>query len=356
MRAFRERSSRFQTAVCVTAQHRELLDQVLQVFDVHPDYDLDIMRPGQSLTAATSRILAALEPVLDREGPDFVVVQGDTATTLGGALAAFFKRIPVIHVEAGLRTGDYLQPFPEEMNRVVTTRLASLHCAATERAADNLRAEGISDRDIVVTGNPGIDSVLHVRDGLEQGRWSDVLSPEIASWIDPRKKLILVTAHRRENFGDGFVRICRALKRLAQSEGTQLIYPAHPNPNVQEPVIRLLGDLPSVRIAEPMQYLAFVDLMRRAYVLLTDSGGIQEEGPSLGKPILVLRDKTERPEAVEAGTVILVGTDEDRIVAEAKRLLESPDDYAGMCRVHNPYGDGQASRRIADAAEARFCG
>ncbi len=353
VREFRNRPDSFKTSVCVTAQHRELLDQVLQVFEVAPEHDLDLMQPGQTLAGATSRILAALEPVIEAERPDMIVVQGDTATTFCGALAGFYSRTPVVHVEAGLRTGDLQQPFPEEMNRVVTGRLASLHCAATESAAGNLRAEGVSDDAVVVTGNSGIDAVLHVRDGLDQGRWAQALPPRIASWIDPRKKLIVVTAHRRESFGEGFQRICGALRTLSETPDVQLIYPAHPNPNVQEPVNRLLAGLPNVLITEPLDYLGFVDLMRRAYILLTDSGGIQEEGPSLGKPILVLREKTERPEAVEAGTVILVGADEDRIVAQAQRLLGSPDDYERMSRVHNPYGDGQASRRIADAVERR---
>ena len=278
VRAFQARPDRFVTSVCVTAQHRELLDQVLRVFEVVPDHDLDLMRPGQTLTGATSRILAALEPVMDEERPDLVVVQGDTTTTLCGALASFYARTPLVHVEAGLRTGDLRQPFPEEMNRVVTSRLASLHCAATESAAANLRAEGTPTDSITVTGNSVIDAVLHVRDGLEQGRWPDATPERIASWIDPRKKLIVVTAHRRESFGEGFEQICRALRALSRTGDVQLVYPAHPNPNVQEPVNRLLAGLPNLLITEPLDYLAFVDLMRRAYILITDSGVCRRKG------------------------------------------------------------------------------
>jgi len=344
IRSLREHPSRFHVKVCVTAQHRAMLDQVLEVFDVHPDHDLDLMLPGQTLFQSTSRILAGLERVLADERPDMAIVQGDTTTTFCGALAAFYFHIPVSHVEAGLRTGDLRQPFPEEMNRVLTSHLASLHFAATEQAAENLRNEGVAPRAITVTGNTGIDAVLYVRDGLEQGRlrgrdWTE---------LDASKKLIVVTAHRRESFGSGFERICRALAEIANRGDVQVIYPVHPNPNVQDPVQRHLAEHPNIRLIEPMSYVPFVDLMRRAYLLITDSGGIQEEGPSLGKPILVLREKTERPEAVLAGTVKLVGTDQATIVREATRLLEDAEAYQVMARVHNPYGDGKASPRIAD--------
>lgn len=345
IRSLREHPSRFQVKVCVTAQHREMLDQVLEAFDVQPDHDLDLMLPGQTLFQSTSRILAGLERVLVDERPSMVIVQGDTTTTFCGALAAFYLHIPVAHVEAGLRTGDLRQPFPEEMNRVLTSHLANLHFAATEQAAENLRREGVAPCSITVTGNTGIDAVLYVRDGLEQGRlrgrdWTE---------LDPSKKLIVVTAHRRESFGSGFERICRALAEIASRPDVQLVYPVHPNPNVQGPVQRYLDGHPNIRLVEPMDYVPFVDLMRRAYLLITDSGGIQEEGPSLGKPILVLREKTERPEAVLAGTVKLVGTDQAAIVNEATRLIENREDYDAMARVHNPYGDGNASPRITEA-------
>ncbi len=346
----RARPSDFQVKVCVTAQHRELLDQVLDAFEVKPDYDLGIMLPGQTLFQSTSRILAGLEPVLEAERPDMVLVQGDTTTTLCGALAAFYCKVPVGHVEAGLRTGDPLQPFPEETNRVLTTHLAALHFAATEGAAANLVAEGIPRQRIAVTGNSGIDAVLYVRDGLEQGRLRGPDRP----WLDPARKLILVTAHRRESFGEGFERICAALAQLARRRDVQIVYPVHPNPNVQAPVARHLSGLDNVLLIEPLAYVPFVDLMRRAYILLTDSGGVQEEGPSLGKPILVMREKTERPEAVEAGTVRLVGTSEKRIVEQASLLLDDRLEYERMSRVHNPYGDGRASSRISDVILSFF--
>jgi UDP-N-acetylglucosamine 2-epimerase (non-hydrolysing) len=344
IRSLREHPTKFDVRVCVTAQHREMLDQVLHAFGVNPDHDLDLMLPGQTLFQSTSRILAALEPVLRTEQPAMVIVQGDTTTTLCGALAAFYSHVPVGHVEAGLRTHDMRQPFPEEMNRVLASRLAALHFAATGQAAQNLREEGVRPDSIHVTGNTGIDAVLFVRDALQQGALRGRDWPE----LDPSKKLIVVTAHRRESFGDGFARICRALARLADRNDVQLVYPVHPNPNVQDPVQRYLSNHPHVRLIEPQSYVPFVDLMRRAYLLITDSGGIQEEGPSLGKPILVLREKTERPEAVTAGTVKLVGTDEDRIVGEATNLLENGAAYDQMSRVHNPYGDGRASARISE--------
>jgi UDP-N-acetylglucosamine 2-epimerase (non-hydrolysing) len=343
IRSLREHPARFDVKVCVTAQHREMLDQVLEAFGVTPDYDLDLMLPGQTLFQSTSRILAGLEKVLGTERPAMVIVQGDTTTTLCGALAAFYLRAPVAHVEAGLRTGDLRQPFPEEMNRVLTSHLADLHFAATDQAAENLRREGVAPATISVTGNTGIDAVLYIRDALERGAvrgrdWTE---------LDRAKKLIVVTAHRRESFGAGFERICRALATLADREDVQIVYPVHPNPNVQDPVQRYLARHPNIRLIEPQSYVPFVDLMRRAYLLITDSGGIQEEGPSLGKPILVLREKTERPEAVLAGTVKLVGTDEARVVGEATELLENRAAYEAMARVHNPYGDGQASPRIS---------
>jgi UDP-N-acetylglucosamine 2-epimerase len=321
---------------------------VLSAFGVNPDHDLDLMQPGQSLFQSTSRILARLEPVLDQERPDIVVVQGDTTTTLCGGLAAFYRQVPVAHVEAGLRTRDMRQPFPEEMNRVVTTHLSSLHFAPTEVSAQNLLREGVDRSAIFVTGNTGIDAVLYIRDQLDSGA---VESPEWP-WLDPEKKLILVTAHRRESFGAGFDGICEGVRRLATRPDVLIAYPVHPNPNVTDPVFAKLSGLARIHLIEPLNYVPFVDLMRRAWLLLTDSGGIQEEAPSLGKPVLVMREKTERPEAVEAGTVLLVGTDPDRIEGQAAILLDCEEQYRAMSRVHNPYGDGHASVRILEATRS----
>jgi UDP-N-acetylglucosamine 2-epimerase (non-hydrolysing) len=280
-----------------------------------------------------------------RVKPDRVMVQGDTATAMCGALAAYYRKIPVDHVEAGLRSGNIHHPWPEEVNRKIIGTIADLHFAPTEGAASNLRGEGVGDARIFVTGNTGIDAVLYVRDALEAGR---LCAPPLPG-LDPSRRLILVTAHRRESFGDGFVRICRALARVAERPGVQLVYPVHRNPNVVDPVTSLLGGLENVLLTDPLDYVPFIDLMRRAWMVITDSGGVQEEGPSLGKPILVLREKTERPEAVAAGTVVLVGTDEDRIVSEAAALLDDPARYRNMCRAHNPYGNGRACSRIAEA-------
>ena len=344
------RSGQFEVKTCATAQHRELLDQVLQVFHVEPDYDLDLMRAGQTLAQSTARILAALDAVLEWVRPDLILVQGDTTTTLCGALAGFYRRIAVGHVEAGLRTGDLDQPFPEEMNRVVTTRLSALHFAATPWAAQNLRGEGVAPARIHITGNSGIDAVLYVKAGLESG--------ELKGWDSPAprpdKKLIVVTAHRRESFGEGMERICQALATLGRRGDVRIVLPVHPNPNVRGPIRRLLGSVAGVELIDPVEYVPFVDLMRRAHILITDSGGIQEEGPSLGKPVLVMRDKTERPEAVEAGTVKLVGTDPGRIVGEASLLLDDAREYGRRAHVHNPYGDGRASQRITAAILQSF--
>lgn len=340
--------ARFAVQVCATAQHRGMLDQVLEFFGVVPDYDLDLMRPGQTLSLVTGRLIAALEPVMEAANPDFVVVQGDTTTTFSGALAAFYHRVPLGHVEAGLRTGDLSEPFPEEFNRVLTARIASLHFAATQGAADNLFAEGVPEDKVVVTGNSGIDAVLSVCDRLDRE------PPATPHFLIPGKKLILVTAHRRESFGAVFEGICRGIAQIAERDDVQIVYPVHRNPNVIEPAQRILGALPRVTLLAPMDYVPFIDLMRRAYLLLTDSGGIQEEGPSLGKPVLVIREKTERPEAVEAGTVRLVGTDPVRILRETCRLLNHPEECERMSRVHNPYGDGRASQRISDAIYSFF--
>lgn len=341
VRWFDNHRDKFETRVCVTAQHRKMLDQVLEIFGVEPDYDLDLMRPNQTLAESTGRMLIELEPVLKQVRPDMVLVQGDTTTTLCGALAGFYVNVPVGHVEAGLRTRDLRQPFPEEMNRVIVSRLSSLHFAATAGAAKNLSVEGVTEG-VVITGNPGIDAVLYTRDQLRQGnihgrRWSN---------FDPSRKLIVITAHRRESFGAGFQRICTAIREIANMNGVQVVYPVHPNPNVTDVVRRNLVDHPNIQLFEPLDYVSFVDLMQRAYLILTDSGGIQEEAPSLGKPVLVLREKTERPEAVDAGTVTLVGTDVDSIVSTTNWLCRDDAEYQRRCRIHNPYGDGRASERI----------
>ena len=340
----REQPAHFTARIAVTAQHRGLLDQVLDAFAILPDHDLNLMQPGQSLSQSSARIIAALEPVLARERPDWVLVQGDTTTALCGALAAFYAGVRVGHVEAGLRTGDPRQPFPEEMNRVLIARLAAQHYAPTAEAAGNLAREGVPAESILVTGNTGIDAVLEVRDRLAAGR----LHAGPLPLLDSSRKLILVTAHRRESFGAGFENICAALARLAARADVEIVYPVHPNPNVAGPVRRLLGERPNVHLIEPVPYVSFVELMRRAHILLTDSGGIQEEGPSLGKPVLVMRDKTERPEAIFAGTARLVGTGTDRIVAECFELLEDAEGYARRARIHNPYGDGHAAARIRE--------
>ncbi len=338
---FRENLREWQTRVCVTAQHRGLLDQVLTAFGVKADYDLDLMLPEQSLFQSTSRILGKLEAVLLREAPDLLFVQGDTTTTFCGALSGFYRGIPVAHVEAGLRTGDMRQPFPEEMNRVLTSRLATIHFAPTEESAANLTREGHVGR-VQVTGNTGIDALLRIRAELGAGKFSVPPWPQ----VDPGRKMILVTGHRRESFGEGFERICRALIRLADRGDVDLVYAVHPNPNVRRPVERLLGAHPRIHLIGPQDYVPFVDLMLRSYFILTDSGGVQEEAPSLGKPVLVMREKTERPEAVRAGTSRLVGTDPDTVVAEAERLLDDQEEYDRRSRIHNPYGDGLASERI----------
>ncbi|MBL8178542.1 MAG: UDP-N-acetylglucosamine 2-epimerase (non-hydrolyzing) [Bryobacterales bacterium] len=340
----------FDTRVCVTAQHRGLLDQVLAAFSVTPDYDLDVMLPGQTLFQSTSRILAALEPVLLAEQPAMIFVQGDTTTTFCGALAGFYRGVPVAHVEAGLRTWDMRQPFPEEMNRVLTTRLTALHLPPTEGSAANLRRDGVPDARIAVTGNTCIDALLAIKDKIERGE------VDVPRWEfpHPAKRMILVTGHRRESFGGGFERICEALRRLAEREDVELVYPVHPNPNVREPVERLLGGRGNVHLIDPQDYVPFVDLMRRSYLILTDSGGVQEEAPSLGKPVLVMREKTERPEAVEAGTSRLVGTDAERIAAEAALLLDDAAEYDRRSHIHNPYGDGLASERIVAAVRGYF--
>ena len=334
--------------VAVTAQHREMLDQVLRLFSIIPDYDLDLMRPGQGLTQITSGVLDGLKPVLEEFQPDLVLVHGDTTTTMAASLAAYYQRIPVGHVEAGLRTGDIYSPWPEEINRKVAGSIAAVHFAPTQRSQANLKAEGVHPDRIHVTGNTVVDALLDVVAMLEADHHL-VAGYETALGIDPAKRMILVTGHRRESFGGGFERICKSLSQLAARPDVQIVYPVHLNPNVQGPVHDLLGGLENVRLVPPQDYLPFVWLMSRADIILTDSGGVQEEAPSLGKPVLVMRDTTERPEAVEAGTVRLVGTDDVLIVQEAMRLLDNQEDYAAMSRAHNPYGDGKAAARIVEA-------
>ncbi|MFC3189016.1 non-hydrolyzing UDP-N-acetylglucosamine 2-epimerase [Pseudocitrobacter faecalis] len=344
------RDPHFEAKVCVTAQHREMLDQVLNLFSIVPDYDLNIMSPGQGLTEITCRILEGLKPVLESFKPDVVLVHGDTTTTAAASLAAFYQRIPVGHVEAGLRTGNLYSPWPEEANRTLTGHLAMYHFAPTETSRQNLLKENIADTRIFVTGNTVIDALFWVRDRVLN---NETLRNELSRrypFLANGKKMILVTGHRRESFGRGFEHICHALAEIAATHpDVQIVYPVHLNPNVSEPVNRILGHVKNVILIEPQDYLPFVWLMNHAWLILTDSGGIQEEAPSLGKPVLVMRDATERPEAIDAGTVRLVGTDSRRIVDEVSRLLHDENEYQAMGRAHNPYGDGQACERILSA-------
>ena len=340
---------RFESKCCVTAQHREMLDQVLELFKITPDYDLNLMKAGQTLPEITSRILLELTPVLKEFKPDVVLVHGDTATTLAASLAAYYEQIAVGHVEAGLRTGNIYSPWPEEGNRKLTGALTKFHFAPTETSKANLLKENYADENIFVTGNTVIDALLLVKQQIENDAvLGDTLSSQFPM-LDKNKKLILVTGHRRESFGGGFERICEALAQTAKAHpDCQILYPVHLNPNVQEPVKRILKDLDNVHLIEPQQYLPFVYLMNRSYIILTDSGGIQEEAPSLGKPVLVMRDTTERPEAIEAGTVQLVGTSVNKIYSVLDRLLLDESAYQKMSFAHNPYGDGLASSRILE--------
>lgn len=343
-----EKEPSIDARVCVTAQHREMLDQVLSLFEIEPDYDLDLMKPGQGLFEITNGALAGLKDVFSEVKPDLVLVHGDTTTTLSASLAAYYNRIPVGHVEAGLRTGNIYSPWPEEINRKVAGAITRLHFAPTEKSKQNLLDENTPDGHIVVTGNTVIDALLDVVERLESDTQKSAEFDEALN-IDPSRRMLLVTGHRRESFGDGFQRICDALAHLAKRDDIQIIYPVHLNPNVKGPVEKRLGSLDQVKLIPPQDYLPFVHLMRRADVILTDSGGVQEEAPSLGKPVLVMRDSTERPEAVDAGTVRLVGTDSDLIVSEVSNLLDNKKAYETMSRAHNPYGDGHASGRIRDA-------
>jgi UDP-N-acetylglucosamine 2-epimerase (non-hydrolysing) len=325
-----------------------MLDQVLELFNITPDYDLNLMKPGQDLTDITSSVLHGLKPVLTEFSPDLVLVHGDTTTTLAASLAAYYQRIPVGHVEAGLRTGNILSPWPEEVNRKVAGAITRLHFAPTERSKQNLTAENVSENHIFVTGNTVIDALLDVVRKLDE---DTAISQklDVALGINTSRRMVLVTGHRRESFGDGFQRICDALACLAERDDIQIIYPVHLNPNVKGPVEERLGSLNNLHLIAPQDYLPFVHLMRRAHIILTDSGGVQEEAPSLGKPVLVMRDTTERPEAVDAGTVKLVGTDSGLIIAEVSKLLDDPAAYDAMSHAHNPYGDGQAAQRIRNA-------
>lgn len=339
------RHRQFRLRVCATAQHRQMLDQVLRIFDITPDYDLHVMRPGQSLEDVTSRVLTGIRDVLAREKPEIVLVQGDTTTTFATSLACYYQHIAIGHVEAGLRTGNKYSPFPEEINRVLTSRLAEVHFAPTNESKRNLVREGVDPESIHVTGNTVIDALLHVRRRVVKASTRFRL---MFPGVDFTRRIILVTGHRRENFGEGFKNICKAIGEVAsRNPQVQIVYPVHLNPNVQAPVRKLLSRFPNVHLLDPVDYEPFVFLMNESYLILTDSGGVQEEAPSLGKPVLVMRNHTERPEGVKAGTVRLVGTDKGKIVREITRLLKDRHHYDRMSRAHNPYGDGKSCPRIA---------
>lgn len=341
------KATQYDVKVCVTAQHRQMLDQVLEFFEITPDFDLDLMTPNQSLNELSGRIFTKMDQVLATENPDLVLVHGDTTTSSICAWAAFHRGIKTGHVEAGLRTYNKYAPFPEELNRQVTARIADYHFAPTMVSEQNLLGEQISPDAIVVTGNTVIDSLLWTVDKLEN-RFSNPKIAALESQIDFSKKVILVTGHRRENFGDGFLNICKALSNIAENADVEIVYPVHLNPNVQQPVLSLLSDHKNIHLIDPLDYPTFVWLMKQSYLIITDSGGVQEEAPSLGKPVLVMRETTERPEALEAGTVKLVGTDADKIAREAFVLLSDASVYEKMSQAHNPYGDGKANKRIVE--------
>ncbi|MEE9903292.1 MAG: UDP-N-acetylglucosamine 2-epimerase (non-hydrolyzing) [Acinetobacter haemolyticus] len=346
----KQQEGSFETKVCVTGQHRQMLDQVLELFNLTPDFDLNLMKPGQTLSDITSGALKGLEQVFDEWTPDVVLVHGDTATTFAASLAAYYHKIAVGHVEAGLRTGDIYSPWPEEANRKLTGALTTYHFAPTQSSYNNLIKENIDPKNITITGNTVIDALLTVKEKVETDRAVIAQFEQQFNFLDSTKKLILVTGHRRENFGQGFLNICTALANIAkQYPDVQIVYPVHLNPNVQKPVNELLSGISNIYLIAPQDYLPFVYLMNRSYLILTDSGGIQEEAPSLGKPVLVMRDTTERPEAVEAGTVKLVGTDAALIQQSVIELLENTDLYQTMAAAHNPYGDGTASQQIIRA-------
>ena len=358
VKAFQQQSEEFETVVCVTGQHREMLDQVLKIFEITPDYDLNIMKQGQDLYDVTARVLTGMRDVLKEAQPDVVLVHGDTTTSTAAALAAFYQQIPVGHVEAGLRTHNIYSPWPEEMNRQITGRIATYHFAPTPLSRQNLLAEGVKEEQVVVTGNTVIDALYMVVDKIKADRELDGQLEKLLAEtgydvkrLDGERRLVLITGHRRENFGEGFIRMCQAIKALAEKyPEVDFVYPMHLNPNVRRPIHEVFGEdlsrLGNMFFIEPLEYLSFVYLMEKSHIVLTDSGGIQEEAPGLGKPVLVMRDTTERPEALEAGTVKLVGTDYERIVAEVSALLGDRDYYEGMSRAVNPYGDGRACGRI----------
>lgn len=335
--------------VCVTAQHREMLDQVLALFGIKPDFDLNLMQPGQDLTDITNRVLTGLRDVFRTYRPDRILVHGDTSTTLAASLAAFYHKIPVGHVEAGLRTGDLHAPWPEEANRKVATVFTDMHFAPTEGSKENLLREGVPSNQIHVTGNTVIDALLEVAQRLDDEAELSAACKAKFPFLDPSLRLVLVTGHRRESFGEGFQRICRGLAEIAKRGDVQVVYPVHLNPNVRKPVNEILAGVDNVHLIEPQDYLPFVYLMKQSVMIITDSGGVQEEAPSLGKPVLVMREVTERPEAVKAGTVRLVGTDTQLLVKETNRLLDDANEYQRMSKAHNPYGDGLAAQRIMEA-------
>ena len=346
VKEFQKHTEIFETKVCVTAQHREMLDQVLKFFDIKPNYDLNLMRPGQNLYSLTATIIESLKSVLEDFNPDFVFVHGDTTTTLAASIASFYSGSKVCHIEAGLRTNNKLSPFPEEINRQITGRICDYHFAPTDTSKNNLLLENISEDSILVTGNTVIDALLSSvkKVNSNPSKLINNLSKKIGD-----KEIVLVTGHRRENHGDGFERICNALKNIAEDDINRIvIYPVHLNPKVQEPVKRILSLTDNIALIDPLAYEDFIWLMNRSKIIITDSGGVQEEAPSLGKPVLVMRDTTERPEAVEAGTVLLVGTNEERIVSNALNLLNNKNVFEKMSKLHNPYGDGLASKRIVE--------
>jgi UDP-N-acetylglucosamine 2-epimerase (non-hydrolysing) len=347
------RRSNWAPVVCVTGQHRQMLDQVLRLAEITPDHDLNVMRPAQDLEHVTTAVLTGTLAIMDQESPDFVIVQGDTTTAMSAALAAFYRRKPIVHVEAGLRSGDLWAPFPEEANRKIVSAIAQHHMAPTQMAADNLRREGIAPDAVHVTGNTVVDALVWMRRRLGANvKPSADLGSDLPR-LDPRKRMILVTAHRRENLQGGIERIATALARLADRGDVQILFPVHLNPKVRGPVWEILGNKEGVCLLEPLDYLPFVFLLGKAHLIITDSGGVQEEAPAFGIPVLVMRDKTERPEGVLAGTARLVGSDDDTIVSEASRLLDDPAAYAQMSRSHNPFGDGHAADRILDILEGK---
>ena len=349
VKAFLKQSDSFETKVCITAQHREMLDQVLSFFEIIPDYDLNLMKPDQNLYSLTADIITNLKPVLEVFKPDYVYVHGDTTTTMASSIAAFYSGAKVCHVEAGLRTFDKRSPFPEEVNRGIAGSVCDYHFAPTITSQQNLLKENINANAILVTGNSVIDALQFSTNKVNSESYSDPEIETLKTFVDPSKKLILVTGHRRENHGQGFINICEALKSIAiKHQDSEIIYPVHLNPNVQKPVYDLLSGVSNVKLIAPLSYPAFVWLMEKSHLIITDSGGVQEEAPSLGKPVLVMRDTTERPEAVEAGTVLLVGTDTHKIIEEASRLLSDASAYESMSKLHNPYGDGKACERIVN--------